>query len=83
MPKELPNQIQSGSAYTERECFARLLYDLGNATTAAKGMAYLRKDVRWLAIAGIFEEIQGKATILMNKPTGIIVPPSMHRRKAN
>jgi hypothetical protein len=76
MPAEIPNQLQSGSPYTERELFSRLLHDLGNCHTDARGLAALRKDLRWLAVAGLFEELREKATLLMTKPQGIVIPKS-------
>lgn len=74
MPREIPGQIVSGIPQTERELFARLLSDLGNARDAARGLAHSRKDMRWLAVAGIFDEIKEKAALLMNRPNGIVVP---------
>ncbi len=75
MPKEIPNQIISSSPVTERELFARLLSDLGNARDAARGLAHSRKDLRFLAIAGLFDEIREKSALLMHKPGGIVIPP--------
>lgn len=79
MPKDIPNQIISGNVMSERDCFLHLIEHIGQARASANGLAQLRKDVRWLAICGIFDEMKQKVEILMVKPNGIIVPPRMRR----
>ena len=74
MPPEIPNQIITGTPYTERECFARLVNDIGNARDAARGMAQLRKDMRWQHVAGLLDQMRDNIQRLMVSGTGLIVP---------
>lgn len=76
MPKELPNQIISGNAMSERDCYLHLMEHIGQARAAANGLAQLRKDVRWLAVCGIFDEMKEKVQLLATKPQGLIIPKS-------
>lgn len=80
MPREIAEQRISGSPYTERECYARLIDELGNARDTARGLGHLRKDTRWMMIAGTLQAIQDKVKILMVKPQGIVIPPGAFRK---
>lgn len=77
--KEIETQIVAGSPMTERECYMWLVNNLGEARDAARGLAHLRKDMRWLAVSGIFDEVKAKATMLMNKPQGLVIPGATFR----
>lgn len=72
--KEVPNQIISGSAMSERDCFLMLIDSIGNARNCANGIAQLRKDIRWVAITKILDEMKDKVELLHKKPQGLIIP---------
>ena len=73
MPKEIPNQIQSGILMSEMICFGHLINALGIASDAARGLAHSRKDVRWLAVSKIIVEISDNAKKLRDKPQGLTI----------
>lgn len=65
-----------GRPMTETECYSHLVEALNNASQAAKGLAHLRKQMRWLAVAGCLQEIRDKSKALMWAAKGIWVPGS-------
>lgn len=65
-----------GRPLTERECFAHLVDCLGRACDAARGLGHLRKDMRWIAVSGVLQEVRDRATLILHKPKGISIPAS-------
>ena len=76
MPKGHPDQIINGNVMGEKDCLLHFAEHMGQAKAAINGLAHLRKDVRYLAIEGILEEVKQKALLLARKPAGIVIPKS-------
>ena len=74
--REVPNQIINGTVMSERDCLLHFVEHMGQARASLNGLAQLRKDMRYLALCGIIDEIREKATLLANKPAGIVIPKS-------
>lgn len=74
--REHPDQRIVGTVLSERELYIRLIDHLGHCHTIARGLAQSRKDIRFLAIAGIFEESKVKVTALMAKGAGPTIIPA-------
>lgn len=72
--KEVPNQIINGSVMSERDCFLHAIEHCGQMRAAINGLAHLRKDMRYLAVCGILDEIKQNLELLYTKPAGLIIP---------
>lgn len=57
MPREVVQEF-SGTPMTERECFARMIDHLNAAMNCARGLAQLRRDMKWLIAVRNLEHIQ-------------------------
>ena len=64
------SEFNGGSPLSERDIRLRLLDVLGNGRDLCRGMGQLRKDIRWLAMGGIFDEMREKMLRLMDGPEG-------------
>lgn len=66
--------VVSGSPMSEKDCFLWLIQNLGESRDAARGLAQLRKDMRWQQIAMLLDRVSDNAKRLMTKPQGLIIP---------
>ncbi len=69
-----------GRAMTEAECYAFLSDRLGQASDAARGLAHLRKDMRWKALSEMLVQCRDNAKLLLHKKRsgGLIIPARMN-----
>lgn len=67
--RDTPSSFVGGKDMTEREIFLQMIDHLQRLHTLARGMAQSRKDIRWLAIAGIYEESLNNVKKLMIAPS--------------
>lgn len=54
---------------SERDLFLRMVHHLNEAAMCMRGMAQSRKDIRWLATAGVMDECVKKVKKLMVAPS--------------
>lgn len=70
---ELEGQMQSGSPMSERDCYQRALFHLNGLRTSLRGLVAARRDMRWLLIVRILDQIEDNIRKLMVKGGSRIV----------
>lgn len=80
--RESPGAFVGGSQMTERDLYLRMISHLGEVATCARGMAQSRKDIRWMAVAGILDELVSRVKKLMVRPgvSRMLILPSGYGR---
>lgn len=55
---------------SERELYIMLLDGIAKAREAARGLGHKRGDMRWIKVAGMFDQLQDNGKKLFDKAQG-------------